>query len=131
MRLKLLLDKLRGVQFPGDEWFTASVMEVKPKGASPAFTCSAFAPNVDYLFGPVDFLMLDTGSEDDYLFLPYEHLDNVAGEHSIALDDKNRLVRKFSTQEWSAFLSRAEPFRKYPAGAMGAPKEKKWWQFWN
>jgi hypothetical protein len=129
-RVERTLSMLLAVQFPGPDWFAASVMEVKSKGAPKAFTCSVLGPDVSYLFGPVEFLMIETAPKQ-YLFLPYEHLDTVACEHSVALDEKNRLVRKFSSTEWGDFVSRAEQYRVYPTGNNAEDSDRKWWQFWR
>jgi hypothetical protein len=125
-----LLSKLKQVQYPGPEWFEASVMQVTSKTTGKKITCSVMVQTVDYLLGPVELLMIETANEE-YVYLKYEDLDRVALEHCVPLDEKLRLVKHFSDREWQEFLVRAKELQVFPFGEAAPPSGKKWWEFWR
>jgi hypothetical protein len=116
-----IIDAMRKVQHVDpEEYFCASVMEVKSKTDDQSFTVTAWGPGVRYLFPNVEYLAVIEDMEGEGHFLvPYEAIQEIAGDHCSLIDEKQTLVEPFDDDEWPELIKRARKHEVDPSKAGG------------
>jgi hypothetical protein len=108
-----LVSAMRRVQWPSSRWYAASSMTVKSRSSRATSTIAVWAPDVAYLFPPVDHLVL-TASDggNDAIAVPYPIAPTIAPDRCRWLDEAHLLVEKTGLDEWEALRARAIPYRE-------------------
>jgi hypothetical protein len=108
-----LIGAMRRVQWPSNRWYAATSMTVKSRTSKTTSTIAVWAPDVAYLFPPVDHLVL-TASDggNDSIAVPYPVAPTIAPDRCRWLDEAHLLVEKTAVDEWDELRARAIPYRE-------------------
>ncbi|WP_394838592.1 DUF4299 domain-containing protein [Pendulispora rubella] len=109
---RLLNAMVRLQSIDEEEYYTASVLVVKPKeweADEDGVKLAVWAPNVAYLFPDVEYfaVLLPDGG---HLIVPRSAGASIADDRWTFLDEKNALVEATAAPEWPALIARARPF---------------------
>jgi hypothetical protein len=108
-----LISVMRRVQWPPGRWYPASTMTVKSRTTRATSTIAVWAPDVAYLFPPVDHLVLTAADGgNDAIAVPYPIAPTIAPDRCRWLDEAHLVVEKTGLEDWDALRARAMPYRE-------------------
>lgn len=108
-----LISAMRRVQWPSSRWYPASTMTVRSRSTDATSTVAVWAPDVAYLFPPVDHLVLTAADgRNDSIAVPYPIAPTIAPDRCRWLDEAHLLVEKTGVEDWEALRARAMPYRE-------------------